>query len=129
MTTKILVSSVAVLGLVSCQSLKKNEYDTNDPYGVPDYGAETANYQSVNPPANSTYAPAAYQESALPPEPPASVAPAAPAGPTRSHTVAKGDSLWKLSRKYGVPVSAIKAANGMTNDTIQLGKTIKIPAQ
>jgi len=126
MTTKILVSSVAVLGLVSCQSLKKDDYDTTDPYGVPDYGAETANYQSVNPPASTTYAPAAYDGSAAPAAP---STPAVPAGPTRDHTVVKGDSLWKLSRKYGVPVSSIKAANGMTNDTIQLGKTIKIPAQ
>ncbi len=43
--------------------------------------------------------------------------------------MAKGDSLWKLSRDYGVSVSEIKAANGMTNDTIQIGKTINIPAK
>ena len=124
MTTKILVSSVAVFGLVSCQSLKKNDYDTSDPYGVPDYGAESADYQAVNPPADASYAPAAYQSTSpatnLPPAPPAS---------TRNHTVAKGDSLWALSHKYGVSVSAIKAANGLTSDTIRIGQTLKIPAK
>ena len=130
MTTKILVSSIAVLGLAGCQSLKKNDYDTTDPYGVPDYGAESADYQAVNPPANppasGAYGSPAYTETApsLPPQPSGS----AGGGPARSHTVVKGDSLWKLSRQYGVSVDAIKAANGMTGDTIRIGQTIKIPA-
>jgi len=39
----------------------------------------------------------------------------------------KGDTLWGLSRKYGVSVEAIKAANGFTDDTIYAGEKIKLP--
>lgn len=47
----------------------------------------------------------------------------------REHYVAPGDSLWKISRIYKVPVESIKQANGMTSDTVVLGKKIIIPAQ
>jgi membrane-bound lytic murein transglycosylase D len=47
----------------------------------------------------------------------------------RDHYVAPGDSLWKISRLYKVPVESIKQANGMTNDTVILGKKLIIPAQ
>lgn len=46
------------------------------------------------------------------------------------HTVQVGDSLLKLSRQYDIPVSVIAAANDMTrSDTLQRGRTIKIPSQ
>lgn len=45
------------------------------------------------------------------------------------HKVASGDTLIKLSHKYGVPVSALAAANNMgRNDALPLGRTIKIPS-
>lgn len=44
-----------------------------------------------------------------------------------SHTVAAGDTLYSLSRKYGTTVAAIKSANGMSSDTIVNGRTLKIP--
>lgn len=45
------------------------------------------------------------------------------------HTVAKGDTLIGLSRTYGVPVSALVAANDMNrHDALVLGRTIVIPS-
>ncbi|MCL1622927.1 SPOR domain-containing protein [Moraxella sp. Tifton1] len=45
------------------------------------------------------------------------------------HTVAKGDTLIGLSRTYGVPVSALAAANDMNrHDALVLGRTIVIPS-
>ncbi|MBK1826991.1 LysM peptidoglycan-binding domain-containing protein [Haloferula rosea] len=106
------------------------DYDTSDPYGVPDAGGyESAPYQDVNPPAsNPTYGSAAYEETA-----PATATPTAPTPPpavASTHTVAKGDTLWGLSRKYNVTVDAIRAANGMAADdnNVRLGQTINIPA-
>ncbi|XP_044503335.1 probable endopeptidase p60 isoform X2 [Mangifera indica] len=32
--------------------------------------------------------------------------------------IVKGDTMWGLSRKYGVSIDAIKEANGLTGDTI-----------
>lgn len=40
-----------------------------------------------------------------------------------------GESLSSLSKKYGVSIAEIKKANGMTNDKLRAGKTIKIPAK
>lgn len=128
MIAKLLVPA-AVLALAACSPMKDNEvdYDTSDPYGVPDAGAETATYEAINPPADASYAPPAYEDTT--PVPPAPTPAPAPAPAARTHKVVAGDTLWGLGRKYGVSVDAIKAANNMTSDTVRLGTTLKIPAR
>lgn len=111
----------------------EEDYDTSDPYGVPSDGGgyESAPYQDVNPPAsNPTYGSAAYEETTPAP----ATLPAGPSTPpavASTHTVAKGDTLWGLSQKFGVSVDAIRAANNMApgDNNIQLGRTINIPAR
>jgi LysM repeat protein len=126
MILRIAIPAVAALGLVCCQSTSDVNYDTEDPYGIPDYsGAETADYQPVNPPADATYGPAAYEDTGSAPAPPPA-APAPAAGP-RSHTVVSGDTLWGLSKKYGVSIDAIRAANNISGDTVVLGTSLNIP--
>ncbi|KAL9145364.1 hypothetical protein ABFS82_13G037400 [Erythranthe guttata] len=41
--------------------------------------------------------------------------------------IVKGDTLWGLSREYGVSIEAIKEANGLSGDTIYAGKKLVIP--
>lgn len=49
---------------------------------------------------------------------------------TRSHTMAKGDTLYGLARKYGVSVSAIQKANNITKpESIRDGAKLIIPAK
>lgn len=49
---------------------------------------------------------------------------------TTRHTVQSGDSLIRLSKEYGIPVSALAAANNMgRNDALKRGTTLKIPSQ
>jgi murein DD-endopeptidase MepM/ murein hydrolase activator NlpD len=44
------------------------------------------------------------------------------------HTVAKGDTLYGLARKYGMPVAAICAANpGLSAATLRVGAQVIIP--
>lgn len=43
-----------------------------------------------------------------------------------THIVKKGDTLYKISRQYGVTVAAIKAANGMTSSDLKVGQRLKI---
>lgn len=43
------------------------------------------------------------------------------------HTVKEGDTLGALSRKYGVSVAELRAANGLQGDNIVLGKKLRIP--
>lgn len=42
------------------------------------------------------------------------------------HKVSKGESLWHVSKKYGVRVDQIKQWNNMKGDTLPMGKTIRV---
>lgn len=46
----------------------------------------------------------------------------------KTHVVQAGDTLIRLSKEYGIPVSAIAEANNMgRHDPLQRGRTIKLP--
>jgi len=50
------------------------------------------------------------------------------AEPARQHTVSAGDSIWKLSRRYGVSVAGILAENaGLSPNRLQVGQTLRLP--
>lgn len=46
-----------------------------------------------------------------------------------THKVVRGDTLGGIATKYGVKITDIKAANNLTNNNIQIGQTLKIPAR
>ena len=44
------------------------------------------------------------------------------------HVVARGDTLWEISRRYSVTIESIVAANGITNpDVLVVGQALAIP--
>lgn len=43
---------------------------------------------------------------------------------SKTYIVKSGDSLWKISNQYGVPVETLKKLNGLTNNNIDVGQTI-----
>ncbi len=47
---------------------------------------------------------------------------------TVKHTVQQGDSLYLIAQKYWVSVAALKSANGLTSDFIDVGQVLVIPA-
>jgi len=52
------------------------------------------------------------------------------AGADLIHFVTRGDSLWKIAKKYRVPIQAIAAANHIRNpEMIRYGSTLKIPGK
>lgn len=111
--------------------------DPNNPYAVPGVTTQGA----YAPTAPTTYqAPAVtsapYQSiPSAPINPPATIPSyTAPVTTTPavsssggSHTVAAGDSLWGLSRKYGVSVDQLRSANNLSGDLIVTGSTLTIP--
>jgi N-acetylmuramoyl-L-alanine amidase len=44
-----------------------------------------------------------------------------------THKVKKGDTLFRLSRNYGVSIASIKSANGLKSDLIIIGQVLRIP--
>ncbi len=46
---------------------------------------------------------------------------------TREYVVRSGDSLWLIAQRYNTTVDAIKKANGLTSNLIQVGQVLKIP--
>lgn len=44
-----------------------------------------------------------------------------------TYTVKSGDTLWRISKNYGVTVDAIKKANGLVSDFINVGDVLTIP--
>ena len=48
-------------------------------------------------------------------------------GPTISYVVRPGDTLSEIAQRYRTTVLAIKDTNGMTEDAIRIGQTLKIP--
>lgn len=137
----LLASSLAVT-LVSCANQQMQEnYDTPaNPYGPAAAGyADATPYQTFDP-VNPAYdAPAAYDDSTVvrppfdtgpaPSAPGYTPTPAAASGPATVHTVVSGDTLWGLSRQYGVSIDAIKQANNMTRDVVVLGQRLQIPSR
>lgn len=61
-----------------------------------------------------------------PPPPPPSPPPPSPA--VERHTVARGETLWGISREYGVSVESLKRANNITDPSaLAVGRTLVIP--
>jgi N-acetylmuramoyl-L-alanine amidase len=44
------------------------------------------------------------------------------------HNVNKGDTLWKISSQYGVPISEVMMLNKLNSHLIYPGQSIKLPA-
>ena len=133
---RMLLASSLAIALVSCAN-RKDPYNTANPIGSPDGDQAATAANTPNQPVNPTYdTPAAYEDSAAAPVNPDALAPTLPATPatgaaTRSttvHTVVAGDTLSGIANKYKVTMAAIKQANGMTKDTVVLGRKLQIPA-
>lgn len=43
------------------------------------------------------------------------------------HTIGRGDSLATVAKKYGIDLSKLRQANGLRDDQVRLGQTLKIP--
>ncbi len=53
--------------------------------------------------------------------------PAAAQPRRRTHTVAAGETLFGIARRYGVTVDALREANDLEGDRVRTGQTLVIP--
>lgn len=87
--------------------------------------AETPKPKPVAPPSQTVAKP-------TPPAPKAPVTKPVVKAPSsaKAHTMGKGDTLYSLSRKFGVSVTALQKANNITNpNTIREGTKLVIPGK
>lgn len=145
MSLRPFLAVLTAASLSSCTIFKKesdttaaDNYDAANAYGntggyppANSYGnTTTGGYDAGNtytqPYTQQPYTPPANTGSAYNSNPYSSTGSGTSAG-GRSHKVVKGDTLSGLSRRYSVPVDAIRRANGLTNDTIRLDSTLVIP--
>jgi len=151
-----LLPLVFALPAVSCKNKSasaKNPYASNPYYGPSASTGNTtrpyattgaASYPTYS---DSTYTPPSTTVPSVPSVPtysapvpstpsapvysaPANSAPAYAGGSaaSRTHTVASGDNLYRISQRYGTSVNAIKSANGLNSDTIHPGQVLQIPS-
>lgn len=48
--------------------------------------------------------------------------------PVRTHRVERGETLFGIARRYGVPVDLLRSANSLKNDAIYAGQVLRIPS-
>lgn len=58
---------------------------------------------------------------------PAPVVDASASGVQATYQVQGGDNLTRIARRFGVTVTALREANGLSSDTIYVGQELKIP--
>lgn len=51
------------------------------------------------------------------------------AATSSAHTVVRGDTLYSISKRYGVSLSDLKANNGLASNTISIGQVLTMPGQ
>jgi LysM repeat protein len=84
-------------------------------------GSQPQAYGSQQPPAAySGYTTPQPESRAYPPQA------VQPKTTTITHTIAKGETLFGVSRKYGTTVDAIKAQNGLTSNTLFPGQQLSV---
>lgn len=108
--------------------------------GKPDFGGEPSpNSAPPNPPVTQptdppyTPPPATPQQPTVTPTPqptpPTTVTPPAtepPPATVKYHNVVKGDTLYNISRRYGLTVDRLKQMNGLTSNTIAIGQRLQV---
>lgn len=131
---KLLPSALLALALASCASMNKDTYDTSDPYGYPDAG-----YPHDTPPSSTEHA--LYEQPPVYDEPAPDLSPAQPhssshSSPTRTssggrtHTVKSGETLSKISGRYGVKMRSVMQANQIKDpNKLRVGQKLKIPSR
>lgn len=143
--TLIPIIAFALIG-TSCKTktAKTNPYKNNPYYGPSSTGSSntySSTDSSVTYPSytENTYTPpgtSSNSPTATPPPAPSytqaySTSTSTYTTPTTygggSHTVARGENLYRISLQHGTSVAALKSANGLGGDTIHPGQVLRIP--
>jgi N-acetylmuramoyl-L-alanine amidase len=45
----------------------------------------------------------------------------------REYTIARGDTLGQIARRYQISLRSLRSANGLSGDSIRVGQVLRIP--
>ncbi|HEX8213372.1 MAG TPA: LysM peptidoglycan-binding domain-containing protein [Longimicrobium sp.] len=100
----------------------------NDTSGALEAGMVLRLPPAPRPPGTTPARPATPERPAAAPARPAPASGRPATARRRTHTVAAGETLFGLARRYGVSTDAIRRANDLGGDQLRAGQTIVIPA-
>ena len=96
----------------------------DDPTDTPDADVNRpVTVRPVNPPYNP---PAPTQPPVTTPRPTVTPQPTVPTPTGRTHTVAAGETLYAISRRYGTTVDELRRLNGLTTNMLSIGQTLRL---
>jgi LysM repeat protein len=127
------VALVAALGALGLANLGSPSGSVSQTPGVAS-PAVVASPTVAAPPTSESSAPAS-DVPTTPPTPAPTVTPGPTPAPTAtpvpsaraSYTVKSGDTLYGISRQFGVTVSALMDFNGLTSNVLHVGQVLRIP--
>ena len=126
-TALLLISLIGV----SCTGNEKTGVSVYKQKGQPYGDPYASNNDFYNQPIGDPYVPPTGNDFGIAPPSPVknySPQPAYTPPPSKSvHKVAKGDTLYSISRNYGTSVAALRQANGINGSLIRIGERIMIP--
>lgn len=133
----VFASGCITRGSGSFSEVSPAEPDLSAPYGENPMPAAVAPVQPGNvryPDPRPAKSPEYWQQHSNPyagiVQPTATTTPKVSSGSGQgTYIVKKGDILSRIARQYGVKVADIKAANGLTSDTIREGQKLIIPGK
>lgn len=88
---------------------------------APDSAAATATLASLAPEANETVPVAALAAAGS-----SASAQSVAAVSEVTHKVRRGETLWRIAKRYGTSVNTLRAQNGLSSDVLQVGQTLRI---
>lgn len=108
---------------------------TRSSYNSPEPATAVASAESGSTPsAYPTYAQASAEREAgntasmaVPASMTSSEPPSVSVSPTQYHKVAVGDTLFALSKRYNTSVEELQRVNGLTDNTIHVGQSLRVP--
>ena len=109
-------------GVAKGQPIGPVPFSTTRTAPLPDLGAPPVNLEipDSNPGSTTT-------TTSTPAEPSNTTVGIVSQDPEILHSVATGDTLFSIARRYGVTVNAIKLANNLSTDALSVGQILNIP--
>lgn len=120
-TTAVVLGSTLFAGAASAQSVKVKKGDTLWDLSRK-YGTTISKIKSEN----KLHSDIIYAGQTLSINGKSTASSSKSSSSSSTYKVASGDSLWKISKKYGMTINELKKLNGLKSDLLRIGQVLKV---